>query len=264
MRVHAGIVIAIAAAAVLAPASARAGGDPPPPPAPYALFKESAFEWGCYGPCACPVMQRSPVQGTFRLTKTGEGSGFEEYAVTDVHWTVPEERGTVTGSGTYLRGTASEQHRLVLDLALDSSPPQHFDSGLVPGGESFPRIDVAVAMHGFYCWDTTYAVHAGPTTAGIEDQPASTRLRAVTPNPFVGSVRLELALRVSGPVDLRLFDVLGREVRVLARGAWLEAGAHALAWDGRAADGRPAPAGVYFARLEAGGREELRAVVKLR
>jgi hypothetical protein len=45
--------------------------------------------------------------------------------------------------------------------------------------------------------------------------------------------------------------VLGRRVAVLVDGA-LEAGAHEAVWDGRDAAGRPAAAGVYLYRLDAG------------
>ena len=37
----------------------------------------------------------------------------------------------------------------------------------------------------------------------------------------------------------------------------------AAAWDGTLADGRPAPAGVYFARIEAGGKTAMRKFVRV-
>jgi hypothetical protein len=41
----------------------------------------------------------------------------------------------------------------------------------------------------------------------------------------------------------------------------LEAGPHAVGWDGVDDGGRPAPAGVYFYRLEADGRSFTRKLV---
>ena len=51
-------------------------------------------------------------------------------------------------------------------------------------------------------------------------------------------------------------------MRALARGP-RGAGTHAVAWDGRDGRGAPVPAGVYFARLEAGGEALDRRVVRL-
>ncbi len=89
-------------------------------------------------------------------------------------------------------------------------------------------------------------------------------LRAVRPNPFRATADVEFTLGVAGPVDARIYDVLGREVRVLARGERFEAGPQRLSWDGRQADGTASRAGVYFVRLKLAGREWTRAIVRLR
>jgi flagellar hook assembly protein FlgD len=49
-------------------------------------------------------------------------------------------------------------------------------------------------------------------------------------------------------IRLELFDVMGRQVRTLAKGDALE-GSTDIAWDGRDGKGRAAASGVYFARL---------------
>jgi YVTN family beta-propeller protein len=75
-------------------------------------------------------------------------------------------------------------------------------------------------------------------------------LRAVKPNPFQSSVEVSFTLGRAGAVDLVVYDVLGREVRAVARGMRLEAGPQSLRWDGRDAGGRETGAGVYFVRLK--------------
>jgi hypothetical protein len=50
-------------------------------------------------------------------------------------------------------------------------------------------------------------------------------------------------------VDLAVYDVIGHEVREVARGLRLEAGTQSLRWDGRDRDGRGAGPGLYFVRL---------------
>jgi hypothetical protein len=83
---------------------------------------------------------------------------------------------------------------------------------------------------------------------------------APSPNPFTARTTLAFELPSEGAVTLRVYDVRGRRVRTLLAGANLVAGRHVAIWDGREdAGGRAAP-GVYFARLEAGGRTVARRV----
>ena len=53
-------------------------------------------------------------------------------------------------------------------------------------------------------------------------------------------------------VALTVFDVTGRRVRSLVAGD-LDAGSHAVRWDGRDELGQRAASGMYFYKLEAGG-----------
>ncbi|MFH1567464.1 MAG: FlgD immunoglobulin-like domain containing protein, partial [Gemmatimonadota bacterium] len=93
----------------------------------------------------------------------------------------------------------------------------------------------------------------GPTAvAEVEVLPAAAILRPNYPNPFNGATAIEWVLPADGPVDLAIYDVLGRRVRSLARGP-REAGAHRLTWDGRDDRGLPVGSGVYFCRLVAPG-----------
>jgi DNA-binding beta-propeller fold protein YncE len=89
-------------------------------------------------------------------------------------------------------------------------------------------------------------------------------LHAVRPNPFRSSADMEFTLSSPGPVDLRIYDVLGREVRAIARGERFEPGTQHLRWDGRRGDGGEAGAGVYFVRLQLAGRQWTRAIVRVR
>jgi flagellar hook assembly protein FlgD len=55
-----------------------------------------------------------------------------------------------------------------------------------------------------------------------------------------------------GPVEIVIYDALGREVVALERGV-VPAGRHMITWDGRDRDGRDVGAGLYFCRMKAGG-----------
>jgi hypothetical protein len=65
-----------------------------------------------------------------------------------------------------------------------------------------------------------------------------------------------------GGASLTVYDLLGRRVR---HWSWpsLPGGSHQVVWDGRADDGRPAPAGVLIYRLDAAGRTLKQKMIRL-
>jgi len=80
-----------------------------------------------------------------------------------------------------------------------------------------------------------------------------------SPNPFNPRTRIRFSLDRSRRLDLEIYDVAGRRVRVLATGS-LTAGLHTLTWDGRNESGHVLPSGVYWLLLDAEG---FRSTVKL-
>ncbi len=88
-------------------------------------------------------------------------------------------------------------------------------------------------------------------------------LMAATPNPARASTTFRFTLPSAGDVELEIVDVRGGRVWYERRAA-LAAGEHALAWDGKAADGRDAPAGVYFARVHTGDAGHSRMFVRVK
>ena len=83
------------------------------------------------------------------------------------------------------------------------------------------------------------------------------------PNPSTGRTLFTYTLPREGGVRLRLHGASGRVVRTLEDGA-RSAGVHAVRWDGLDEQGHRVPPGVYFARLEAGGREFRQVLTVLR
>jgi lysophospholipase L1-like esterase/chitodextrinase len=102
--------------------------------------------------------------------------------------------------------------------------------------------------------DETLATVSGG--AAIEEPPAgaplATRLHGAYPNPFAETAAIRYDLATSGHVSLRIYDLKGRLVQVLADGIE-QAGSHRSIWDGASDTGHRLPAGVYFARFEAQG-----------
>ena len=94
------------------------------------------------------------------------------------------------------------------------------------------------------------AVAQGLFTVASDGAPSEAQglsIRAAQPNPATLSTELAFTLDDAQDVRLSVYDVLGREVAVVAEGA-RGAGTHTATVDVRAL-----PAGVYVARLVAGG-----------
>jgi hypothetical protein len=113
-------------------------------------------------------------------------------------------------------------------------------------------------------WLLEHDFQLGPS-AGPEPTAATPTLvfSRPRPNPFPGEVVFSFRLGSPQPVQLRIWDVAGRQVVTLLDGR-LEAGTHRVRWDGRDAQGRPVPAGAYFFRLNAGDRSRSGKVMRLR
>lgn len=79
--------------------------------------------------------------------------------------------------------------------------------------------------------------------------PAAARLHPVCPNPFNPMATVSFELAAKQRVRLTVNDAAGRALATLAD-ADFEAGRHELIWNGRLENGRAAPSGVYFFRMD--------------
>jgi hypothetical protein len=95
-------------------------------------------------------------------------------------------------------------------------------------------------------------------TVAIAEQPvavgARRRLALTAGSPFRGAGCVRFTLPQATPARLLVYDVNGRQVRVLFdKGKTpVKPGSYELRWDGRRQSGAIAPEGVYFYRLETG------------
>lgn len=83
------------------------------------------------------------------------------------------------------------------------------------------------------------------------------------PNPFNPTTRIGFSVPDYSNVKIRLFDVVGREVRTLVNGLQ-EPGYREVLWNGRNNLGQPVSAGIYFAEMEAGGYRNIRKLILLK
>jgi hypothetical protein len=96
----------------------------------------------------------------------------------------------------------------------------------------------------------------------VEDRPsvpAAVYLEQNYPNPFNPVTTIRFAVPASrGVVSLRIYDLLGREVAVLADGT-VAPGVHTVEWDARSL-----PSGVYTCVLRFGGTMQARKLLLMR
>lgn len=80
--------------------------------------------------------------------------------------------------------------------------------------------------------------------------PVTYRLYQNYPNPFNPSTTIEFQLPEAAHVHLRIYDILGREVRTLVNERF-SSGIHRIHWDGRNSEGTGVASGVYLYRFRA-------------
>jgi hypothetical protein len=92
-----------------------------------------------------------------------------------------------------------------------------------------------------------------PTGVDVDnsDLPSTFALFQNYPNPFNPSTSIQYSVGSVQFVSLKIYDVLGREVKTLVQRK-MQAGSYEMQWDGRDARGRQVASGVYVYRLQAG------------
>ncbi len=107
-------------------------------------------------------------------------------------------------------------------------------------------------------WTVENRTSGGSATTTMSAGATGAASLGVFPNPFEAQTAVRFELSADSDVRVAVYDVLGREVAVLAEGA-VEAGAHEATLDGSAL-----PNGVYLVRLEANGQVQTHRVTLLK
>jgi carboxypeptidase T len=108
--------------------------------------------------------------------------------------------------------------------------------------------DLGKTGDGWWIDDVVVLAYAALAPVGVADGQESIPLLSVTPNPTSGVTRIRFMLPEPGPTRVAIYDLGGRQVRVLSEG-FMEAGERMLIWDGFDALGNPVSSGAYFVRL---------------
>ena len=104
---------------------------------------------------------------------------------------------------------------------------------------------------------------ATPSALAAVQMPGSFAILGIYPNPSVGAVTLSVQMGNNLPVRVKVFDVLGRQVRAFE--AVGVSGTQAqLRWDGKDEQGRAVSSGLYAIRVSQGEVEHIARVTVLR
>jgi len=240
-------------------------------PIQYDLYPGSEFEFGCSGPCECPIFISGPMKGSFTFYRTSVDPLFTHYALLNIMWEYPmADSGTsrivrVTGKGTYdIGGEVALTQRMTLDVSFNGGPSQFFDSGLVPTRAPFPAIDIAAHSNPTGCFDSTlHVVAAPPGFASVEPFVDRRLLWSALPNPTSGSVEMLFTPQAAEHARVDVIDVRGRIVATLMNGP-VSGGEYRLRWNGRDTRGTDAGPGIFWIRAEADARTAQQRIVRLR
>jgi len=121
-------------------------------------------------------------------------------------------------------------------------------------------VDNSTSISGYYPTDTSSSIFNVVTSVATSSDrgPRAFRLNQNYPNPINSSTIISYELAMNASLTLRVFDVLGREVRRLLNEDQ-SSGTHLVRFD--ATD---MPGGVYFYRLQAGAFTETKRLVVLK
>lgn len=72
------------------------------------------------------------------------------------------------------------------------------------------------------------------------------------PNPFNLQTQIQFVLSQESDVTVKVFNILGREVKTLAQNRQMSKGSHKIEWNGEDNFGNVAPSGMYLYQVQAG------------
>jgi flagellar hook assembly protein FlgD len=93
--------------------------------------------------------------------------------------------------------------------------------------------------------------------------PAEYSLSQNYPNPFNPSTTIEFALPQGGNVIIKIYNMLGQEIKTLYSGQ-MESGRHRVMWDGMNNAGQKMGSGNYIYRLISGDFTESKKMILLK
>lgn len=176
-----------------------------------------------------------------------DNEGFNVWRRTEEETAFTKVAGFTDHPELYGRGTAASEARYV-----------YVDRLLTPGTTYYYQLQ-SVSVYGFV--EAFYDEIASGTP---QFPPDNFMLKNAYPNPFNPSTTIEYIVPYVADVRIRIFDLLGREVKELVH-AQQSPAVYKILWDGTNNLGEEVTTGVYFYQMEGGGVfNEIRKVLLVR
>jgi hypothetical protein len=137
-------------------------------------------------------------------------------------------------------------------VILDNTAPlgtwtRHTVTAVAPAGTvsvSAYFLFISPTLQGGAMWIDDVALQNLGTVDVATAPGRAVELAQNVPNPFSGSTRIDFALAGADKVDVSIYDMAGRRIANLYQGS-LDAGPHAVSWNGRTSSGIAAAPGIY-------------------
>ncbi len=135
-------------------------------------------------------------------------------------------------------------------FSLESLPADTYTLSASAAGYAAPAPDNLLSVGGGQnIYDAAVTMDAAATeVASSTELPLQFTLQQNYPNPFNPVTTIAYTLPAAGRVSLQVFDLLGREVKILEQGQ-RPVGRYTAVWDGTDQMGRLQASGVYYYRL---------------
>ena len=105
--------------------------------------------------------------------------------------------------------------------------------------------------------------HGVPDIEKLNQIVKSFQLLTNYPNPFNPTTSICYEINAPGLVEIRIYDVTGREVTTLVS-EQMDAGSYQVSWNGETSTGIKAAAGVYFYQLSLNGTAETKKMLLIK
>ena len=170
------------------------------------------------------------------------------------------------GNGNYVHATNSEPGKVIFTFNAPTFLSGNFELGDIVIHYNDTKGDILI--------NTTYSYDGinqipGPVITfnpnGVQDEakPTSFKLEQNYPNPFNPSTTIRFSLPRHEFVSLKIYDILGQEVKTLLSGE-KNVGTYSVKWNGDDNCGNKISSGVYFYRIKAGNYINVKKMVLLK
>jgi hypothetical protein len=180
---------------------------------------------------------------------------------------VVEPRGARAGEMLLSQGGVALSGVLgTVDVALRGRRPMGLSGEGTLARIDFRRIgagDPSIHIAGVEALDAhsqTIDVRVDGGSRPVSETPRRTAILGNTPNPFNPSTVISFSLGRTGPIEISVYSLAGRRVKVLEKGR-RETGVHSVRWDGMDERGIPVASGLYLVQLHSQDGTNSRSVV---